>query len=691
MKINTKILARFGAIASVLWLISSGSNVYATHTISLTTSGPQSINVRGDTDSATISSDNINVSTTCRSGYNFVISTSVSDNNLYLDGDASNNAAGTYFTPSDGTSQLLSTSGTWGYYYNETLAPTTASVFAPVPALGSSAVIKTPLVTPSTTDINDTFSIYYGISGASTLLSGIYKMTPDANDDDNNGAIIYQATVADSCIRYTVEFNPTDTSSGSAVTGTGTMANQTIYEGIATNLNTNTFTAPSGYNFVGWNTAQDGSGTYYTEGASVTDLTTAESTITLYAMWSHCTNGTICYHAGGTNVSGTMADQTEVANNSSVVLFPSNYSRPNYGFAGWSDQEDYATNASAHFYGPMANITAPTDIAERGFSLYAVWVASAGSLQDSSTVATLCGTGDGSLTTAPNDGTADLSSVSALTDQRDGQTYAIAKLSDGKCWMIENLRLDNTATTGDNQTNPSTTNASLAQGYGTDFIGLATSEAPWTLDSTDANSLYTTDSDVAGKTTISGNDQNRRFPRYNNYNTASRADNSSGADMNTYSYGNYYTWAAAIADIAEHNSYNDNSVGTSLCPAGWHLPKGGNKSNQTDNEFWNLIVNSLNDGVLPANYDTESIPYYDDNSEGVDVSKLVRSYPNNFLYSGGVNDEAIYVRGSRGDYWSTTPYSANLAYNLSFSSSRVRPGTDYNYKSYGFSVRCVAE
>lgn len=74
-------------------------------------------------------------------------------------------------------------------------------------------------------------------------------------------------------------------------------------------------------------------------------------------------------------------------------------------------------------------------------------------------MAELCGTGANALIQASTDGTANLSSVSALTDQRDDQTYAIAKLADGNCWMIENLRLDTEATRG-------ATNEALAQGYG---------------------------------------------------------------------------------------------------------------------------------------------------------------------------------------------------------------------------------
>ena len=67
--------------------------------------------------------------------------------------------------------------------------------------------------------------------------------------------------------------------------GTGTMAAQKISRGVATNLSTNTFTAPSGYAFKEWNTKADGTGTSYAAGASVTNLADAGSTVTLYAQW----------------------------------------------------------------------------------------------------------------------------------------------------------------------------------------------------------------------------------------------------------------------------------------------------------------------------------------------------------------------------------------------------------------------
>ena len=686
------------------------------HTLTLSSSGAQNINITAATNTV-VSTDSISVATTCRYGYNLVSSTSVNDNNLYLNGDASNNTSGTFVSPSDGTTILSNATNTWGYYYNanSAVAPTASSVFSPVPALGNTATIKTPLTTPASADISDSFDIYYGVNSAPTMTKGAYKMIPDTNNSNNNGTIVYQATMADSCIKYTVHFNPTSTATGSSVSGTGTMNDQLIAEGIATQLNSNTFTAPNGYYFAGWNTAQDGSGTTYADTQSVTDLTTVGSTITLYAMWDTnpapvaCTAGNICYQPNASNAVGTMGDQELVkardwsscsdtdyetycydSNDNEVdistlpeldyynpTLYASNFSRAGYGFAGWSDAYDYATNPNANFYGPMQTITVPTGTTANGLSLYAVWIKSAGSLQSDATTA--CN----GLTEDPNDGTADLSSVTALTDERDNNTYAIAKLADGKCWMIENLRLENTASHN--------TDGTLAQGYNSSFIGLADPEsANFSYNSTTANSLYSTDGSTAAPA-ITGDYTGYRFPRYNNNNTNSRQSSSSySKGGNTYSYGNYYTWHAAIADTTHYGTNNQSIENTSLCPTGWRLPKGGNKSNETNNEFWNLIVTGLNNGVNPANYNSSAYPEYTGTTEGTPISNTLRSYPNNFLYSGNFNGSSALSRGNIGFYWSSTVGGDNRnSYFMRLHNSGVYPGTYDLHKSNGIAIRCT--
>ena len=371
------------------------------------------------------------------------------------------------------------------------------------------------------------------------------------------------------------------------------------------------------------------------------------------------TAGYITYYANASSAVGTMANQS-AGNNATVTLYPSNFSRTGYGFAGWSDKYDYATNQNAHFYGPNEDFTTPSDLTTKGLSLYAVWVKSEGSLQDSNKVASLCGTNGvgGSLTTAPTNGTANLTSVTALTDERDNQTYAIARLADNKCWMIENLRLENTATTG-------ATNTALAQGYNSSFTGLANPESANFSNSTTANSLYSTDGST--ENTISGKYQGYRFPRYNNFNAQQRAENTSNTDVNTYSYGNYYTWAAAIADTSDYNSGDHGT--TSICPTGWRLPQG----NTTTSGFGKLDVDMGGTGS------GQSIR---------EASNRWRKYPNNFLCSGYFGTSSASSRGTTGYYWSSTAYYNSNSYHLYLSSSYVSPDTN-DYKGGGRSIRCT--
>ena len=173
---------------------------------------------------------------------------------------------------------------------------------------------------------------------------------------------------------------------------------------------------------------------------------------------------------------------------------------------------------------------------------------------------------------------------------------------------------------------------------------------------------YTIESDVAGKNTISGDNQGYRFPRYNNNNTSQRAEDTTNTNVNTYSYGNYYTWHAVIADTTYYTSGDHNT--TSICPTGWHVPTGN-----TSGEYYTLNTNA--------------------NSGATNTSTGLRSYPTNFLLSGSFYSSSAIDRGHRGSYLSSTTAGANRSYSLSLLSSFVYSGTSVIYKYYGLTARCV--
>jgi len=79
--------------------------------------------------------------------------------------------------------------------------------------------------------------------------------------------------------KYTITYSANTTD-----TVTGSMQTQTVTRGVATALTANTFVR-SGYVFKGWATSTGGMAAY-ADGASVTDLAAAGTSITLYAVWS---------------------------------------------------------------------------------------------------------------------------------------------------------------------------------------------------------------------------------------------------------------------------------------------------------------------------------------------------------------------------------------------------------------------
>ncbi len=367
-----------------------------------------------------------------------------------------------------------------------------------------------------------------------------------------------------------------------------------------------------------------------------------------------CVASKICYQPNTTKVTGQMGNQS-ASNNASVTLYASNFKRSGYGFAGWNTAFDY----SGTYYGPNETITAPSDVSTNGLSLYAVWVKSAGTLQNWSGCSSLA-----------------QGSVTALTDSRDGNTYAVAKLADGKCWMIENLRLDNsTELSSYNTNNPS---LPITNVYG----------------STTSNHLSpTTDpTQTAWCTSVSSACIDQSMLATNNTTLFTNNTSSSYSPiLNVYSFGNHYNWYSATAGHGKYgNEYDSNfTVLGDICPSGWHLPKGGDKSHESINEFWQLIVTGINNSVKPANYDSSSKPYYIDSPEGASISNALRSYPNNFLYSRYVNGSSTGLATSYGYYWSATGAISNTAHDLYFSWNHVYPGNSNSTRYQGRTVRCL--
>ena len=108
--------------------------------------------------------------------------------------------------------------------------------------------------------------------------------------------------------------------------------------------------ANSGYSFVGWNTAADGSGTSYAVGV---DFNIGTNNVILYAKWTQNQTYTVTYNGNG-NVSGTVpADVNAYVQGSTIVVLGNtgNLVKTGYTFIGWSTTADgsgtsYATGTT---------------------------------------------------------------------------------------------------------------------------------------------------------------------------------------------------------------------------------------------------------------------------------------------------------------------------------------------------------
>ena len=171
-------------------------------------------------------------------------------------------------------------------------------------------------------------------SGTSYADGASYPFTADAT--------LYAQWTANT---YTVTF--------AANGGAGTMAAES--HNAPTALTANAFTR-AGYTFAGWNTAADGTGSGYADGATYPFTVNA----TLYAQWTANTY-TVTFAANGG--AGTMAAESH---NAPTALTANAFTRAGYTFAGWNTAADgtgsgYADGATYPF---TANAT-----------LYAQWTA----------------------------------------------------------------------------------------------------------------------------------------------------------------------------------------------------------------------------------------------------------------------------------------------------------------------------
>ena len=160
---------------------------------------------------------------------------------------------------------------------------------------------------------------------------------------------------------YKVAFN--------ANNGEGTMAEMNFLYDAAQNLSANTFTR-TGYIFAGWNSKADGTGTAYTDGQEVINLTAVrDEVVTMYAQWTPI-HYTVAFNANSGE--GTMADQA-FTYDEAQKLTQNTFERRGYSFEGWNTKADGSGTAYAD-KAEVVNLTAEDNATVTMFAQWKVVV-----------------------------------------------------------------------------------------------------------------------------------------------------------------------------------------------------------------------------------------------------------------------------------------------------------------------------
>ncbi len=234
-----------------------------------------------------------------------------------------------------------------------------------------------------------------------------------------------------------------------------------------------------------------------------------------------------------------------------------------------------------------------------------------------------------------------------VLDSRDGQSYAIARLADGKCWMLQNLKLgklsDNIALT------------SADSNVGADGFILSSNEAG-----------------AIGK-----------FPGVKLANERYVMDKSEYYCTDVY--GCYYNWftATASSGTSETGLYGPESVDYSICPKGWSLPTGGQGG-----EFETLASS--------YGYNSEA----DTTSQAEIAARMLVINPNTtteninggsrpgLLLGGSYTGGGPSGIGAGGRYWTRTAYEQGGGNNFAITTQGISPvGVDSF--SIGRAIRCL--
>jgi len=227
--------------------------------------------------------------------------------------------------------------------------------------------------------------------------------------------------------------------------------------------------------------------------------------------------------------------------------------------------------------------------------------------------------------------------TATLKDKRDNETYTVAKLKDGKCWMTQNLRLR------------------LSTGV----------------------TLVPQTSDVSYNWTPNRSTETTFSERWDQVSETARVVRSY-YDVSRPNDGVYYNHIAATAESANNLNAEGQNASSSVCPKGWRLPRATRQHDSADNEFYTLMINYLG---------SASWGWY----RWSGAHNLLDS-PQNFTLSGIREysyDNGILGLGVSVQYWSSTVSDSIEAFSFFMGNNVLQPN-NRTIRQFGYLVRCLS-
>lgn len=224
-----------------------------------------------------------------------------------------------------------------------------------------------------------------------------------------------------------------------------------------------------------------------------------------------------------------------------------------------------------------------------------------------------------------------------LVDNRDNKTYKVAKLPDGKIWMVENLDLGRTYI----PTDLTSSNTNLIVPISEYSVN------HWLRTSGDTSYVYAEFIPVS----------------------ASNSGDGLGVDTDlNMSYGTLYNYCAvSVGTICTEEDTTEPEY--DICPAGWRIPTGNEGTGD-----YETLVSSFSSNIFSS------------------IRSTVASGGAQFTVSGIFNESVLSDQGAKGAYWSSTSSNNSSRYILEVdkNNSTVTASGSLD-RIYGASVRCVVK